>query len=116
MQLSTITLCQALSVAHDLGQQSLKRRCLRFATRDEAVLKQVQESLAFENLSADLVRELFVYAHGNSKRRRSDVFEFDNGTNWPRLSFVQLQRACDERGLPSLGERNMLLAQLEASA
>lgn len=104
-----------LVVAQTLRHQDLKRFCLEYATKDKETLGLCQDSTSFETLSADLVRELFVHHAGSSKRKRSDDHEFPNGTDWQRLSYVQLQRACDERGLGAFGDKGELLAKLKSS-
>jgi len=111
------TLCiqsviKVLQIAHELGNQELKRACLEYATSTTETLQAVQDSRDFESLQPALVREMFVHAHGNGTRRQAGGLEFSHLTRWGDLSVAQLQRACDERGLPSFGERTELLARL----
>jgi len=112
--LSTGTMLRVLEVAHELGNQPLKQASLRFVTQDAEMVQAAQDSKDFEALPPELVRELFVFAHGNNKRRQAGKLEFPCGTRWSQLSRAQLQRASDERGLPSLGEQEELLEQLDA--
>merc|ERR1712032_65426 len=106
------TVLNNLAIADKLGHQSFKQFCLEYATKDKETLRLAQDSPFFETLSAGLVRELFVNHAGSHKRKRDDAFEFPDGTDWQRLTYVQLQRACDERGLPVLGDKGELLAKL----
>jgi len=114
--ISLENMLKILEVSHELGNPGLKEACLAFVTRDADTVQAAQDSRDFEALPSDLVRELFVYASGNNKRRQANSLEFPAGTAWEQLSHVQLQRACDERALPSIGERDELLAQIEAWA
>lgn len=111
--ISRDNMLKILEVAHELGNPDLKEACLAFVTRDAETVQAAQDSRDFEALPSDLVRELFVYASGNNRRRQANSLEFPAGTDWVSLSQVQLQRACDERALPSIGERMELLAQLQ---
>lgn len=104
-----------LADSHRLGLRSLKCACLEYATKDNQTIALVQDSPSFETLSADLVREVFVLHTGGSKRKRADAHEFPDGSDWERLTLVQMQRACDERGLPTLGDKGELLARLGSS-
>lgn len=111
--ISRANMLRILEVSHQLGNATLKEACLAFVTRDAETVQAAQDSRDFESLPSELVRELFVYASGNNKRRQANSLEFPQGTNWALLSHVQLQRACDERALRSLGEREELLATIE---
>mmetsp|Transcript_74496 Transcript_74496/g.197874 ORF Transcript_74496/g.197874 Transcript_74496/m.197874 type:complete len:444 (-) Transcript_74496:141-1472(-) len=111
--ISRDNMLKILEVAHEVGNPSLKEACLAFVTRDSETVQAAQDSRDFEALPSDLVRELFVYASGNNKRRQANSLEFPSGTDWMSLSHVQLQRACDERALSSIGERLELLAQIQ---
>mmetsp|Transcript_43362 Transcript_43362/g.97888 ORF Transcript_43362/g.97888 Transcript_43362/m.97888 type:complete len:409 (-) Transcript_43362:70-1296(-) len=111
--MTTRNVLKSLMMAHTFRNQALKTACLGFATRDEQTVRALHDMREFDELGADLVRELFVFAHGTGKRRMTGAFEFPNGSDWTRLSNAQLQRACDERQLLALGERRELLARLE---
>lgn len=111
--LCTQSVIKVLQIAHELGNQELKRACLEYATSTAETLQAIQDSRDFESLQPALVREMFVHAHGNGTRRQAGGLEFSSLTRWGDLSAAQLQRACDERGLPSFGERAELLVRLE---
>jgi speckle-type POZ protein len=114
-ELTIGNLLKILEVAHDFGHEGLKRTCLEMATSGEDTLQAVQDSDDFESLPPELVREMFVFAHGNNRRRKADALEFPSGTQWAALSRVQLQRACDERSLANCaGDRDELARRLES--
>eukprot|EP00747_Dinoflagellata_sp_TGD_P082744 gnl/TRDRNA2_/TRDRNA2_161807_c0_seq4.p1 gnl/TRDRNA2_/TRDRNA2_161807_c0~~gnl/TRDRNA2_/TRDRNA2_161807_c0_seq4.p1 ORF type:complete len:201 (-),score=27.69 gnl/TRDRNA2_/TRDRNA2_161807_c0_seq4:119-721(-) len=106
------TVFEMLLLAEQLRHQSFKQFCLKYATKDTETLRLAQDSPSFETLSADLMREVFMYREGSYKRRRTDTYEFPDGTDWRSLTYVQLRRACDERRLTVLGDKSELLAQL----
>merc|ERR1712228_773526 len=99
-------------MANRFRNQALKEACLRFATKDESTVRTLHDSREFDELDAGLVRELFISAQGSGKRRRVGEMEFSSSTLWEDLSSAQLQRACDERGISTLGDRDELVARL----
>eukprot|EP00747_Dinoflagellata_sp_TGD_P082741 gnl/TRDRNA2_/TRDRNA2_161807_c0_seq1.p1 gnl/TRDRNA2_/TRDRNA2_161807_c0~~gnl/TRDRNA2_/TRDRNA2_161807_c0_seq1.p1 ORF type:complete len:205 (-),score=32.46 gnl/TRDRNA2_/TRDRNA2_161807_c0_seq1:127-741(-) len=103
---------EMLIIADQLRHKKFKKFCLEYSTKDAETLRLAQDSPFFEALSADLTREVLMYREGSYKRSRTDTYEFPDGTDWQRLTYVQLRRACDERGLTVLGERGELVAQL----
>jgi hypothetical protein len=104
-----------LQQAQKLSHQDLKQFCLEYATTDKH-LEIVYDSQLFETLEAVLVRDLLVYHAGACKRRRANGFEFPDGADWRRLTYVQLQRACHERGFPAWGDKGVLLVQLAGAS
>eukprot|EP00746_Dinoflagellata_sp_MGD_P022231 gnl/MRDRNA2_/MRDRNA2_152008_c0_seq1.p1 gnl/MRDRNA2_/MRDRNA2_152008_c0~~gnl/MRDRNA2_/MRDRNA2_152008_c0_seq1.p1 ORF type:complete len:310 (+),score=45.38 gnl/MRDRNA2_/MRDRNA2_152008_c0_seq1:133-930(+) len=104
-----------LKLADQKGLKVLKQICIKYATSNAAITRAMQESTEFENLPANLLLELFVGFSGSAtKRKRNDTLEFPAGSDWTRLSYVQLKRACDERSLEVDGERPELIARLQS--
>ncbi|CAE8608795.1 unnamed protein product [Polarella glacialis] len=117
-RMSTSNVLRLLIAAESFRIASLKNACLQFATHCEKRMRSLHDQREFDDLGADLVRELFIFAYGTGKRRTTNEKEkeFDGKTTWSDLSKAQLQRACDERGLPTLGDREELTARLPAQS
>eukprot|EP00928_Gymnodinium_smaydae_P040555 TRINITY_DN27496_c0_g1_i1.p1 TRINITY_DN27496_c0_g1~~TRINITY_DN27496_c0_g1_i1.p1 ORF type:complete len:410 (-),score=29.58 TRINITY_DN27496_c0_g1_i1:230-1459(-) len=106
------TVLEILILANVLKLHDLKQHCLEYASKDKETVKRVHDSPKFECLDADVLRSLLVHQTGTCKRMRADGLEFPDGTDWHRLTYVQLQRACHERGMLVSGEKGELVAHL----
>jgi len=110
--LNTQTFCRIFALAHQLNHQTLKHACLHFVGRDKNAVVALHDSVDFDTMDAQLVRELSVFIHQVGKPKQSDAHEFADSSTWGLLSYAQLQRACDERGLTNQGDRAILIARL----
>ena len=75
------------------------------------------DQIDFDELSHDTVMEILTRSNNtsiNGKRIRSDEKEFPDGSDWKHLSMAQLRRACLERNIPDVGNRQALLAALDS--
>jgi len=106
------TALRALAAAHEIGHSALKAEALAFSTQSLETLQEVMELPDFDNLSHEVSHELFVRVC--RKRTRKEGREFPDGSAWEGMSFAQLQRACDERGVSSVGPKRELVTRLGA--
>jgi len=110
--LTTQRFCRIFGLADQLHHRTLKHTCLHFVRRDQDALAAVHDCKDFDVMDPQLIRELYLFVHKLGKRKQGVTYEFPDSSNWNFLSYAQLQRACDERGLTNLGDRAILLAQL----
>ena len=113
-RLTTSTSLKILVIAHDRENEKLKDRALAFITKDQTTLKAVIDLPEFDELNPTVTRELLVFSQGSGKRKRQEEKEFPDGSNWSRLTFAQLQRACDERKLSTMGPKDDMVRRLVA--
>lgn len=120
MMLTRESVLHVMAVAHEIGQHDLQMTAMKFATRDTAFFQEVVDSREFDLLEPGLARELLIFSTGFGRKRRregagAEALEFPDGTDWTRLSYTQLQRACDERWLWTVGQRRELELRLESN-
>lgn len=104
---------RVLYLADRASLDSLKQATLSFITNSEERFNLVRDTEDFDSLDKDLLHEVITSALSRPKRPRSEALEFADGEDFTRLTLAQLRRACTERGLSSLGNKEMLIARLE---
>jgi hypothetical protein len=103
-----------LKIAYDRENKILKERSLEFVAKDKSTIAAVMDLPEFDNLGQNITRDLFIHSHGCGKRKRQEEKEFCDGSDWSRLTFAQLQRACDERELSTMGSKEDMVRRLQA--
>lgn len=115
-KLTTDNAATFLAEADRLSIDCLKSAALDFMVRDSGTLEEVQASAAYDVLPAALLKELLACATGTRKRRREPGSrEFSDDTDWAALTVPRLKMALAERGLPTSGQKALLVIRLNES-
>merc|ERR1712032_889993 len=108
---SVTNAAETLLLADRYDLTTVKEATINFMSRDRMTIQAIQDTEAFDELSKELVMELFAALAG-TKRKRTASLEFPDGSDWSKLSLNQLRRACVERSLPKIGAKASLVERL----
>jgi len=119
-KLSLQNVVDRLSFADLYDRPTLRHSCLAFITSTPTMLKQVQETDEFDRLCETrpkLLKDILAMSSGIlGKRKRESppgTLEFQNGSDWARLTLGNLKKACQERGIIDTGTKATLRTRLE---